>query len=130
MNSESKEAAVVMNHLHNVEEHVSAKYLGLNWHISVRLPRIMKNYKPLSLISLRLYSYATVAFWLLLNNKRRKIALTRLRCFNCLSTYTLTDLISLTSRARVYSRGWWDFRPSFLIVISDSNQRVGMRITW
>lgn len=35
MNSESNGAAVVMNHLHNVEEHVSAKYLGLNWHISV-----------------------------------------------------------------------------------------------
>lgn len=36
MNSESNGAAVVMNHLHNLEEHVSAKYLGLNWHISLQ----------------------------------------------------------------------------------------------
>lgn len=32
MNSESKEAVVVMDHLHNVEEHVSAKYLGTEDH--------------------------------------------------------------------------------------------------
>lgn len=54
MNLESKEVVVVMNYLYNVEEYVLVKYFGLDWYIFVWLLRIMKNYKLLFLILLRL----------------------------------------------------------------------------
>lgn len=130
MNLESKEVVVVMDYLYNVEEYVLVKYFGLDWYIFVWLLRIMKNYKLLFLILLRLYSYVMVVFWFLLNNKCCKIILMCLCCFNCLLIYILIDFILLIFCVCVYLWRWWDFRLSFFIVILDFNLIVGMRIIW